>query len=72
MTCTEAEEGTAAPSVTCRSKRFLRHIRAHKVQRAEPNSYGGGNGGAYATIAVLQAGLALPAYLVPHEVRSRR
>lgn len=40
--------------------------------RAEPNSYGGGNGGAYAVVAVLQAGLALPAYLVPHEVRSMR
>ena len=39
---------------------------------AEPNSYGGGNGGAYAMVAVLQAGLALPAYLVPHEARSRR
>ena len=40
--------------------------------RAEPNSSGAGNPGAYAVISVLQAGLALPAYLVPHEVRCMR
>jgi len=37
---------------------------------AEPNTYGAGNPGAYAMVAVLQAGLALPAYLSPHGVRS--
>ncbi|KAK9836152.1 hypothetical protein WJX81_005109 [Elliptochloris bilobata] len=35
--------------------------------RTEPRSYGGGNSGAYAVVAVLQAGLALPMYLCPHE-----
>ena len=38
--------------------------------RAEPNSYGGGNPGAYGIIAVLQGAMALPLYLCPHEVRS--